>query len=239
MSVAFLAPHSGGPREPGDPPGIATAAAAPQYTNAFAACPCPRPPPSTRRTCRTSRSRCRLARRSAPCAPSAIQEAYQQRLESLLSVDDAVASIVSRAARERRARQHADPVHERQRLLPRRAPHPGRQGARLRALDPSAAVDARPGRAEGRDRQATRDQRRPGAHDPRRRGRHAPTGRGWPLAARAARRPRRGVGPGAADRGRQRPGADVQRAAQLPLEVRRAHRRRGRAVRPPVATRTS
>ena len=95
MSVAFLAPHSGGPREPGDPPGIATAAVAPQYTNAFAALPLPTPASFNE----SDMSDKPLAMQARPPIGAVravrIQEAYQQRLESLLSVDDAVASIVS------------------------------------------------------------------------------------------------------------------------------------------------
>ncbi len=41
--VAFLAPHSGGPREPGDPP-LATPVPAPRHRNDFAGEPLPRPP---------------------------------------------------------------------------------------------------------------------------------------------------------------------------------------------------
>ena len=77
------------------------------------------------------------------------------------------------AASRGRARQHADRVHQRQRLLPRRAPPAQRQGARLRAVDPGAAPDARPWRAGGRAPTPAGHQRRPGAHHPRRR--RAPT----------------------------------------------------------------
>ena len=49
---------------------------------------------------------------------------YRCRIESLLSVDDGVERIVDALARRRRARRHADRLHLRQRLLPRRAPGP-------------------------------------------------------------------------------------------------------------------
>ena len=65
---------------------------------------------------------------------------------ALLAVDDGMASIIAGLRATRRARQHADPVHERQRVLSRRAPRPDGQGARLRAVDPGAAADARAGR---------------------------------------------------------------------------------------------
>ena len=116
-----------------------------------------------------------------------IQEAYQQRLESLLSVDDAVASIVAAL----RASGELDNTlilftsdngffHGEHRI----------PAGKVLVYEPSIHLPLLmrgPGVPSGRDRQATRDQRRPGAHHPRRRGRHAPTGRGRPLAARPAR----------------------------------------------------
>jgi arylsulfatase A-like enzyme len=95
MSVAFVAPHSGAPREADDPPGIATPAVAPKYSNAFASLPLPTPPSFNEAD--MSDKPLALQARPAISAVRAIriQEAYQQRLESLLSVDDAVESIVS------------------------------------------------------------------------------------------------------------------------------------------------
>ncbi|MBA3263359.1 MAG: sulfatase [Thermoleophilaceae bacterium] len=95
MSVAFLAPHSGGPREPDDPPGHATPAVAPRHWNAFgsAALPLPlsfnEPDVSDKPVAIQRRPPIGVARAVA------IREGYQQRLESLLAVDDAIASIVS------------------------------------------------------------------------------------------------------------------------------------------------
>ena len=43
----------------------------------------------------------RAGRRSTRCASPRIQETYQQRLESLLAVDEARRAIVERAARPR------------------------------------------------------------------------------------------------------------------------------------------
>ena len=51
------------------------------------------------------------------------------------------------AAPQRRAREHADRLHVRQRVHARRAPRAGREGAALRGVDPGADGDARPGRA--------------------------------------------------------------------------------------------
>ena len=132
-----------------------------------------------------------------------------------------------------RARQHADPVHVGQRLLPRRAPRAARQGARLRALDPRAADHARPGRAGGRAPPPARDQRRPRADDPRGRRRQARQAAGRPLALPAARGPRARMGPRPADRGRtRREPARLRRDPHLPLRLRPARERRARALRP-------
>jgi arylsulfatase A-like enzyme len=95
MSVAFLAPHSGGPAEPDDPPGHATPAVAPRHANAFSSVALPLPPSFNEAD--VSDKPVAIQRRAPIGAARAarIQEGYQQRLESLLAVDDAVASIVS------------------------------------------------------------------------------------------------------------------------------------------------
>ena len=92
--VAFLANHSGGPREPGDPAGFATPDPAPRYANKLAGTPLPQPPSFNeadvsdkpliirRRPLITARQRAN------------IQENWQQRRETLMAVDDAVVSIV-------------------------------------------------------------------------------------------------------------------------------------------------
>ena len=81
---------------------------------------------------------------------AAIRENYQQRLESLLAVDEGVAGSSSALRASGELRQHARHLHLRQRLLARRAPHPQRQGPAVRAVDPGAADDARARRARGR-----------------------------------------------------------------------------------------
>ena len=95
MSVAFVAPHSGRPREPDDLPGIATPAVAPKYANAFAGTALPQPASFNEVDVSDKPLAMQARPRLTPARVAAIQEAYQQRLESLLSVDDAVASIVS------------------------------------------------------------------------------------------------------------------------------------------------
>jgi arylsulfatase A-like enzyme len=94
LSVAFLAPHSGGPRDPGDPRGLPTPSPAPRHRDRFAATPLPQPPSFNE----TDVSDKPLAIRTRPpigaMRANAIQENHRQRLESLLSVDEAVASIM-------------------------------------------------------------------------------------------------------------------------------------------------
>jgi N-acetylglucosamine-6-sulfatase len=95
ISVAFLAPHSGQPAEPGDPLGQPTPAPAPRDVNAFSTVGLPQP--ASFNEADVSDKPAAMQRRPllTPDRVAAIQENYQQRLESLLAVDDAVASIVS------------------------------------------------------------------------------------------------------------------------------------------------
>jgi arylsulfatase A-like enzyme len=96
MSVAWLAPHAGGPRDPDDPPGIATPSPALKYRNAFALTPLPRPASFNEADMSDKPLALQGLPRLGPKRTAKIQEAYQQRLEALLSVDDAVASIVAK-----------------------------------------------------------------------------------------------------------------------------------------------
>ncbi len=94
MWVAFLADHSGGPREPEDPANLATPVPAPRYKNRFAGTPLPQPPNYNEADVSDKPT---VIRRRPPInarAQAAIQENWQQRRETLLAVDDAVASIV-------------------------------------------------------------------------------------------------------------------------------------------------
>jgi len=94
MWVAFLGNHSGAPRESDDPPGLGTPVPAPRHRDAFKSTPLPQPPSFNEADVsdkpQVIRRRPLLnARRIA-----AIQENWQQRRETLLSVDEAIASIV-------------------------------------------------------------------------------------------------------------------------------------------------
>jgi len=94
LSVAFLAPHTGSPHEPGDPAGLGTPAVAERHRGAFAHLALPRggsfdeadvsdKPPFLRRP------------RLGPRAVAGIEALYRQRLESLIAVDEGVEQIVA------------------------------------------------------------------------------------------------------------------------------------------------
>jgi N-acetylglucosamine-6-sulfatase len=92
--AAFLAPHSGRPREPHDPDGLTTAVPAPRHHDYFASEPLPKPPGFNERNVSDKPVHIRRRPRLTPEQIMAIQEKYQQRLESLLAVDEAVARII-------------------------------------------------------------------------------------------------------------------------------------------------
>jgi N-acetylglucosamine-6-sulfatase len=94
LSVAYLAPHAGGPREPDDPAGIGTPVPAPRHKDRFASEPLPMPPSFNEAD--VSDKPARIANRPLlrPARVAAVTENYRQRLESLLAVDEGVAAIV-------------------------------------------------------------------------------------------------------------------------------------------------
>jgi N-acetylglucosamine-6-sulfatase len=96
LSVGFLAPHAGGPRELDDPAGVTTPVAAPRHRGRFAAEPLPRGVRAAFDEADMSDKPAYLRARppiSADLA-AAIEENYRQRLESLLAVDEAVIEVV-------------------------------------------------------------------------------------------------------------------------------------------------
>jgi arylsulfatase A-like enzyme len=97
--VAFLAPHSGGPREPDDPAGLPTPAPAPRHRNDFAAEPLPRPPGFNEPDVSDKPSGISGRPLLSSEQIREVRENYQQRLESLLAVDEAVARIVAALSR--------------------------------------------------------------------------------------------------------------------------------------------
>ena len=92
--VAFLANHSGGPRDPDDPQGFATPGPAPRHINRFAGTPLPQPPNFDEADVSDKPIVIRRRPRINARQLANIQENWQQRRETLLAVDEAVASIV-------------------------------------------------------------------------------------------------------------------------------------------------
>jgi N-acetylglucosamine-6-sulfatase len=94
MWVAFLADHSGGPREAGDPAGFATPVPAPRHKDRLAGTPLPQPPSFNEADVsdkpRLVQGRTLMNQRQI----ANVQENWQQRRETLMAVDEAVASIV-------------------------------------------------------------------------------------------------------------------------------------------------
>jgi N-acetylglucosamine-6-sulfatase len=102
LSIAFLAPHSGGPRDPDDPQGLVTPQPADRHRDAFASEPLPRGPAFNEADVSDKPSFIRRRPRLSATRRAAIEENYRQELESLLAVDEGVVRIVGalRAAGE-------------------------------------------------------------------------------------------------------------------------------------------
>jgi N-acetylglucosamine-6-sulfatase len=94
LSVAYLAPHSGGPREPGDPQ-MATPVPAPRHRDRFASEQLPSPPSFNEADVSDKPAGIRGRRPIPPRQVTQIREMYQQRLESLLAIDEGVERIVA------------------------------------------------------------------------------------------------------------------------------------------------
>jgi N-acetylglucosamine-6-sulfatase len=93
------APHAGGPRDADDPPGIGTPSPAPRHRNIFSGERLPRPPSFNEADVADKPAYIRQLPRLSPRRIAAIQENYQQRLETLLAVDEAVGAIVAELQR--------------------------------------------------------------------------------------------------------------------------------------------
>jgi N-acetylglucosamine-6-sulfatase len=102
LSLAFLAPHSGGPRDPDDPQGLVTPRPADRHRDAYASEPLPRSPAFDEADVSDKPRFIRRRPRLSAARRAAIQENYRQELESLLAVDEGVVRIVDalRAAGE-------------------------------------------------------------------------------------------------------------------------------------------
>jgi N-acetylglucosamine-6-sulfatase len=95
LSLTFPAPHSGFPIEPGDPTLLPTPVPAPRHRDYFATRALPRPPSFDEADMARKPQVLADRPRLSPEWVAAIQENYQQELESLLSVDDAVGSVLN------------------------------------------------------------------------------------------------------------------------------------------------
>jgi N-acetylglucosamine-6-sulfatase len=95
LNVAYLAPHSGGPRESDDPANLATPVPAPRHRNRFAAEPLPVTPAFNEADVSDKPAGIRSRPVIGPGRVTAITEEYRQRLESLLAVDEGIAEIVA------------------------------------------------------------------------------------------------------------------------------------------------
>jgi arylsulfatase A-like enzyme len=95
MWLSFFAPHDGGPPDPDDPPGLLTPSPAPRHHDRFVKAELPRWPSLNERD--VSDKPLEIRRRQLLDAQqlAALREKYQQRLESLLSVDQAVGRLVA------------------------------------------------------------------------------------------------------------------------------------------------
>ena len=95
--TAYTAPHYGygkSSKEPDDPPGMKTPVPAPRDRDKFAKEPLPTPPDFDERDMSDKPRTIRNLPRITPRKRAAIQENYQQELETLQAVDRGVASIV-------------------------------------------------------------------------------------------------------------------------------------------------
>ena len=94
LSLTPPAPHSSRPRDPDDPPRLRTPYPAPHHRDAFAGTPLPRPPNFNEANMRDKPQVVADRTRILPSGINSIQENYQQTLEALLSVDEAVGKIL-------------------------------------------------------------------------------------------------------------------------------------------------
>jgi N-acetylglucosamine-6-sulfatase len=94
LYVGFLASHAGGPRELDDPPSMKTPAPALRHRDRFLFEPLPMSPSFNEQDVKDKPLAVRRRPGLEEFQIGALTEAYQQRLESLLAVDEAVARIV-------------------------------------------------------------------------------------------------------------------------------------------------
>ena len=224
LSVAYLAPHSGGPRETDDPANQATPVPAPRHRNRFASEPMPQSPSFNEADVSDKPAVVRNRRLLPARRIAGITENYRQRLESLLAIDEGIAAIVG-ALQSAGELDNTLFLYTSTTASSTASTGSRGQGAGLRAVDPRAARDPRAGRAARRAHDAGVGQRRP-CTDDRRRGERSSTQRRRarcclarePHAVRRPRHPARD--------------AAVQRDPHAAVRLHRVRERRTGAVRP-------
>jgi N-acetylglucosamine-6-sulfatase len=95
LNIGFVAPHTGAPRELDDPPSMKTPAPAPRHRDRFLFEALPTPPSFNEQDVQDKPLAIRRRPGLREFQLGAITEAYQQQLESLLAVDEAVARVVN------------------------------------------------------------------------------------------------------------------------------------------------
>jgi len=95
FSLAYLAPHHGTPLEIDDPPGLKTPALPGRHENAFVNELLPQPPSFNEFDVSDKPSYIRRRALLTPDKVANVQEEYQQRLESLLAVDEGIRRVVA------------------------------------------------------------------------------------------------------------------------------------------------
>ena len=93
LNLWFSAPHSGGPRDPDDQASVRSPHPAPRHRDAFAGSALPRPPSFDEANVADKPQLIFERPRLAPEVVAGIQENYQQELESLQAVDEAVGAV--------------------------------------------------------------------------------------------------------------------------------------------------
>ena len=94
LTVSFLAPHSGAPVALDDPPRMLTPEPAPRHRDRYVFSPLPKVASYDEENVRDKPLGIRRRPRIDDLTAVSITENYQQRLESLLAVDEAIAAIV-------------------------------------------------------------------------------------------------------------------------------------------------
>jgi N-acetylglucosamine-6-sulfatase len=101
LSMNFSAPHSGRPGDPDDP-SLRTPSPAPRHRDAYAHVELPSPPSFNEANIRDKPQDVFERPRLAPEMIEAIRENWQQELESLLSVDEAIGQVVAELSQQGR-----------------------------------------------------------------------------------------------------------------------------------------